>query len=166
MPRIQDIRQEAQGKTFCCRKQPLQDKLNNFRPLKLNCAKPCKVHWFGAYYGVLKRRWLTCFQTLPNVRLGNWAFIQLGSKWSHAKTWGHLSAGMRPPLCSSASHTDLRELGPVPLTMLSPGCAPLPAGWLIFIAAAENCKYEVLSVPKWHLCNLYCKYLLTRGRCR
>lgn len=73
------------------------------------------------------------FQMFSLCWLDNWAFIQLDSKWSRAETRGHLSAGMRASLCSSASHTDHQKPGPVPLIMISPGCVSLPTGWLILL---------------------------------
>lgn len=65
--------------------------------------------------------------------LGNRDLIQLDSWWSCAEPWEHLSAGMRAPLCPSAPRMDLGKPGPVPRTLLSPGCVSVQSSWLILL---------------------------------
>lgn len=99
------------------------------------------------------------FQTLLFCWVDNWAFIQLDFKWPCAESWGHLSAGMGAPLCVSASHTDLRKPGPVPLIMVSPGCASLPTGWLISLPwqriANMKCSATQNAICVTYIVNTY-----------
>lgn len=133
MSRVQVVKPEAQGKIFYCRKQSIQDKWNYLRPLKPNCAEPWITHWVDVNYEkIIDKPSKLCW-------LDNWALTQLDSKWSHAETWGHLSAGMSSSLLLCLPHSSWKAWPSAINNDISWVC--FPSDWLTdFITVAENCK--------------------------